>query len=564
MRLLFAVLAFLLISPISYGQKEIKGIITNKGVPLSNANIQNLNSDISVNSDIEGHYIIHANPKEELLFTYMGMDSISIIVEDVTKILNMEMAPRVEQLKEVVVTKKRLLQSQKELELEYATNERLVRTAFGIIDPAKVAYRVRVLTKRDMISNHYHFGMYLQGKFAGLSVSIRPDQSFDVFLRPGSSYSPKPAIFDIDGQIFNDGPTWLDPSIVERVAILSSLAASTRYGSMAHGGVVVINTKNGTYLPKEPDNTPYDYALLRDNVLSSETMPFYNLTKPNYLKKLESASFVGEAWQIFKEEQISYGKSPYFLLDSYAFFRKKWSGDEIVSDLRSTILLEHGQNPVILKSLAFILDASGEFHRSIDIYEEILKLRPSYAQSYRDLGNVYGELGNDNKAVEIYSRYINYTKLDTVSNVKNIDSIIMTEFGQKIGEKSQVVTGTTRLVFEWSHSDAEFGLQFVNPDNHYYTFEHTYESDKNQFYNEKTKGYSSIQYFMHNELEGKWRVNLKYLGNKTYEPTYLKVTVQTMFGTKKEERKVHLFKLTEKNVNQELLEISNTLLAMGN
>ncbi|MEC7264241.1 MAG: hypothetical protein VXW38_10905, partial [Bacteroidota bacterium] len=83
-----SVLFFVLLCPaiFTYGQKSISGRITQEGSALKNVSIQNLASGVSTASDQEGMYHILANPKEELQFTHMGMDTVSIIVEDVTKI----------------------------------------------------------------------------------------------------------------------------------------------------------------------------------------------------------------------------------------------------------------------------------------------------------------------------------------------------------------------------------------------------------------------------------------------------------------------------------------------
>jgi hypothetical protein len=60
------------------------------------------------------------------------MKTMTIRIEDVTRILNPIMVPEVNILDEVVVTKSRR-KSQKDLEYEYEEDANIIRTAFGYV-----------------------------------------------------------------------------------------------------------------------------------------------------------------------------------------------------------------------------------------------------------------------------------------------------------------------------------------------------------------------------------------------------------------------------------------------
>ena len=51
------------------------------------------------------------------------------------------------------------------------------------------------------------------------------------------------AIFDVDGSIQTDFPSYIDPQQVKSISILKSLSATNRYGGMARGGAIVIRLK---------------------------------------------------------------------------------------------------------------------------------------------------------------------------------------------------------------------------------------------------------------------------------------------------------------------------------
>ena len=51
------------------------------------------------------------------------------------------------------------------------------------------------------------------------------------------------AIFDIDGSIQTDFPSYIDPQQIKSISILKSLSATNRYGGMARGGAIIIRLK---------------------------------------------------------------------------------------------------------------------------------------------------------------------------------------------------------------------------------------------------------------------------------------------------------------------------------
>ena len=115
----------------------------------------------------------------------------------------------------------------------------------------------------------------------------------------------------------------------------------------------------------------------------------------------------------------------------------------------------------------------------------------------------------------------------------------------------------TRLVFEWNDSEAEFDLQFVNPENQYYTWKHSLAANAETIYSEKDYGYNTTEYLLDYSLPGTWTVNVSYSGNKSLTPTYLKATIYYNYGTNAQSKEVKVFKLSLKNVNQELFKIQS-------
>ena len=105
-------------------------------------------------------------------------------------------------------------------------------------------------------------------------------------------------------------------------------------------------------------------------------------------------------------------------------------------------------------------------------------------------------------------------------------------------------------------SEAEFELQFVNPENQYFMLKHSLADNTAMISSEKEYGYSAIEYLLDGSLPGSWKVNVNYLGNKSLTPTYLKATIYYNYGTYAQRKETKVFKLNLKNTPYELFAIS--------
>lgn len=223
----------------------------------------------------------------------------------------------------------------------------------------------------------------------------------------------------------------------------------------------------------------------------------------------------------------------------------------------------------MLKAAAYLFEERGNIEKAEDIYTNILELRPGYAQSYRDLAGIRTIAGEKRKALGLYGRYIRKSRIDTLEvPLTGIDSIVSTEVNnlvfldsvkatRKTDNKTlQTVYWPVRILVEWNNSEAEFDLQFVNPENRFFIWSHTKEDNAERISEEKIKGYSSEQFLIDKSIAGEWKVNLKYFGNKSYDPTYFKISVYNEYGMPTQSRRIEVFKASEKNVNRYLSSIA--------
>ncbi len=127
--------------------KTISGTINDGRSPLNNVAIGINDNNEEAFSNAEGRYRIDAEVGDIITYSYQGMKTVKIKVEDVTRILNLSMVPDVEELSEVIVVGSNR-KSQKELQQEYAVNNRLIRTAYGILNADTAPGTIRFLHER--------------------------------------------------------------------------------------------------------------------------------------------------------------------------------------------------------------------------------------------------------------------------------------------------------------------------------------------------------------------------------------------------------------------------------
>ncbi len=556
-------------------QKVISGMVTDGQNPIKNVQITIKDAETSVFTDTNGKYIIEASVEDVLVFSYTGLRTLEILVEDVTRIVNLSMFPQIEELNEVVVTKSKR-RSQQELEVEYNSNPYLIRSAYGIIDPETSAFQIRVLPENSISTVGLCILDVVRADFPGVAVFGDCINGGSIFVRGVSSISyVQPAIYDVDGQIFTNTPIWLSPGNMERIAVMSGLAARNLYGSIASGGVVVINTNVGNGYEKS--NELRDKAKLRDNIFKGPALTQKELMAdmPTYYQKFYASASFEEAEQVFEFYRPQYNGNYIFYLDAYDYFASQWRNVDFSNSLIEANFGSFEENPIAMKALAFYYEAYGQTKKAVDIYKKVFSLRPSYAQSYLDLAKSYRDVDELQKATALYMRYGHLVEEGILGKAEDEFSLLyerelnnlVTLQGKSILPESQPKNYVmeddfegTRLVFEWSDSEAEFDLQFVNPEKHYFLWEHSLYANETLIKDEKSKGYSTKEYLIDESLKGNWQINVKYLGNKSLTPTFLKATIHYNYGKASQRKEVKVFKLQTKGVNQNLfsLNISNT------
>ncbi|MBT8209632.1 MAG: carboxypeptidase-like regulatory domain-containing protein, partial [Eudoraea sp.] len=516
-------LLFLFIAPLCFGQQEtkiVRGMVTDGRNPIEDVNISIADKGTNTFSDASGRYSIEAEVGDIISYSYQGLKSAEIMVEDVTRILNPVLVPDVNQLEEVIVLGSNR-KSQKELALEYKLNKRLIRTAYGYLDADTAPGLIRFLDESqinnvalcilDVLRAEFPgvrvvgnctgaFGQSVGGQLTNITGQVGsgeialpgtlvnasgPNSSATgkVFVRGTNSITnPRSAVFDIDGQIFTDAPIWIDVRNIKRMAVLNNFATTTMYGSIGAGGVVVVNTITGN--PKS--NKITDYARLRNNYVAGKILTQEEISKnaPRYLRELQDAPSKAEALSVYDKNKSIYSSSPFFVLDAYRMFTDIWKDTKLADSMIEANAYLFQKNAVLLKALGYLYQEQGRTQKALEVYKEVMKLRPNYAQSYVDMANAYRDVNNAKQAAAMYTRFQYMIDQDLIepdttvfmplfereyNNLLflNKNAVVDSQKASSLYVAEEDFQGT-RLVFEWNDSETEFELQFVNPGDQYY------------------------------------------------------------------------------------------------
>ncbi|WP_373074030.1 carboxypeptidase-like regulatory domain-containing protein [Zeaxanthinibacter enoshimensis] len=571
-----SVLLFLLVQLGSAAGDErlIKGRVTDGISALAGAEVQVENSEVLVVTDEKGYYQIKAEVGDILNFSYTGFESRRVFVEDVTRIVNVTLLVEYKELGEVTITGSNRKKSQNTKE-DYYYDKEMLWTAFGYKDQRAFSGNVRFLYDDQMTSAALCVLDILRNQFPGVSIRGNCSSGGSVQIRGGSSISnDTPAIFDVDGQVFTDTPVWINPNNIKRIAVLNNLNMTIPYGAAGNGGVIVINTNVSGVTPgmlKRPDPMRFNPRRYNGDVLDEEAML---RNAPEYLKALHRSNSFTEAETKLESFREVYRQYPYFYLDAMDYFMTKWKKSDFAKELVRENAHLFSENPVLLKAVAYLYEKHGLEDDARELYKKIYSLRTNYPQSYLDLAHSYQNAGEAGKAATLLLRLgtlfeEGMIKTDTLEfgpyyerellSFEGINDKVSlgTELRKKLREENASYLGGKRIVLEWNDSEAEFIVQFVNPNKQVYDWVHSTAADRDLILNEQLYGWSSKDFFLDDTLGGAWMINVKYLGNRASTQSYLKATFYDNYGLPTQSEKKYVLTLRVKGAGQQLAQFGN-------
>ncbi|WP_288956354.1 carboxypeptidase-like regulatory domain-containing protein [uncultured Polaribacter sp.] len=534
--------------------RQIKGFVYHQKKPLSKVNIYIEGKNIGTTTSNKGYFSLKANTGDIIVFKYLGLKTVKIYIEDVTSILNINMKVISNELAEFSVKSK----------LKKKGVENLIFLGQANINIKSSGYAIKYLPGDKLNHGAINIFQAMRGKFSGMRIVGAPGNE-TVFLRGFSSNTPP--LWDIDGLVTKNPPRF-DPFIIEHIAVISSLSATTLYGNDAAGGVILVSTK-ADFRNKKLKNDIRKFYQNQD-FYKNDATAFHEVKYgiPEYIKAFNTISSANEALAIYIEKSIAYKNKNSFHLNILNHFQEKYRDKKLILKVLSDFEKKSANNVEDLKTIAYKYQEINENEKAMKVYKKIAKLRPNHAQTFRDIANTFLEQEDYKNAWKIYKYYLkkgfiiekndigdilnsemiaNYMKLKENKDFKEIF---------KISEYDKIVKSDIRLVFEWNTSEAEFELEFVNSNNQIHKEVNSLDENNELIINQKVRGYTSKEFMIEHFDNGDWLVNINYLGNKQYKPTTIKVTTYYNWGRPNQTKEIKVFNLKIENFKTQLIKLN--------
>jgi len=541
--------------------KTINGKVSDENGYLSDVTVISRDNNLQTITDSLGNFSIEAQNRGILEFRYIGKNTILSRVSEST-VKNIYMTDGNMILDEVVLENKK---------------KEVIDNGYGKLDKKKLGYSVETLAGDKIIPSNTDVKDAVAGKFAGVKIGANDDLTqfvgrgrYTTIL--GNQYG----LVVVDGLAIKQSDSsmgggfiadtgFINPENIESVTYLKGLAATNIYGTEGRNGVLLIKTKTGSSSFKKKKkrqlgNTP-TYI---DDIEIEEI-----IDKP-YIKEISQTTTIEEAYKIYLSQRKLYGKDVSFFFDIASYF-KNWNNPYLVKRILSNVLeINKKLNLEILRALAYKYDEFEMFEESIKVYKQLISFKPSESQSYRNLALSYQFNKQFTKAQEVYNK-IHNNQYSEVNSFNGLKQTINAEYKNLVALHNSNLIATnipefykknakydTRIIFEWSHFDAEFDLQIVNPQKRYFTWSHTQKEESSRFIKETSQGYGLEEFFITKKDKGEWLFNLIYYGKKTGDnsmPSFVKVTVYSNFGKPTQTKKVTVKDLNDLNKKESILKL---------
>ena len=285
-------------------QVTIKGTIKNEnGEPLPGVTVLVKGTKNGTYSDFDGKYSIVTKTGAVLVFSYIGYKNREILVGEDRNVINVDMAPDVESLKQVVVT------GFVKREKDNFTGASTVITGEEVIEDGaqNVIQSISRLDPSIILSDNIAFG---SDPNVLPTFRIRGESSINLNdLENEFGIDPNLPLFILDGfKTTLRTVVDLDPTRIKTITILKDAASTASYGSQAANGVIVIETK-------VPEFGKMQVGYSSNIAVESPDLSVYNLM--NARQKLDY-EILAQRWTALNEIGQIYhlGQIPQLRLDA--------------------------------------------------------------------------------------------------------------------------------------------------------------------------------------------------------------------------------------------------------
>ncbi len=550
---------------------SITGTIYMDNEPKDKIKVQIVGNNKVYTTDIDGKFWLPAKPGDSLLVSdeVYGIRKI-LPIGYFNNDLDIFLDPDVTNLEGVTVVQKKI--------------ENTDITGNGTKQKEAIGYAVQTIDSEDISPTATDANMAIAGKFSNFNLksdqditefSARPNATLlgnryglvvvdGVPIEQSDSSGPKGFTTDSGTEGYTADASFLNPENIASITVLKGLAAANRYGTLGNGGVLLVTTKTaqGSGNTKKKVNS----ALVQNNVYNAKEN--IEQTDSAILDILENTTTTEDAYKQYLKYRNFNENNDSFYLDVFSFFKDK--DKNIAAKVISSLWEKYPNNETYLKITEFGMRYLDFNNLSVILNGKIHDLKPTALQPFFNEAKI--KLANGEKQ-EALNKFVNLENGGTYKNLnvqpiqksierelKNLifrdrSRLDITNVKEKYFSNSKM---NVRLLVEWSNPKSEFQIQFVNPQNRFFNWEHSSSFDTKRIQDEIAIGYNMEEFEVYDDLKGEWIINATYIGNldnQITEPVVLLCTVFNNFGYPSQKIDKIILHLNNQNVRKKIISL---------
>ncbi|MDO6471925.1 YfaP family protein [Maribacter sp. 1_MG-2023] len=551
--------------------KSVRGTIYLDNEPKDRINVQILGKEKVYLTDKNGKFWLPAIPGDSLLISddVYGISKI-LPIGYYENELDIFLGADVTNLEGVTVVQKRI--------------ENYGNTAIDSKEKESIGYAVQSLDSEDISPITTDVSMAVAGKFS--NVNLKSDQDITEFsarpnatilgnryglvvvdgvpIEQSNSSGPKGFSPDSGTQGYTADASFLNPENIASITVLKGLAATNRYGTLGNGGVLLVTTK--TAQASNGTDVKVNSALLQNNIYNAD----YEREKTDsaILSILQNTTSIEEAYDQYLILRNFNETNDSFYLDAFSFFKD--TDKDIAAKIISNFWEKDPKNEAYLRITELAMRYLGFDEVSALLNRQLNELKPLALQPFFTEVKLKLAKSEKQEALDMLTNLENggaYGNLDVQPIQKSIErelknlifrdrlQLDVTKVKEKYFSNSKM---NVRLLVEWSNPKSEFQIQFVNPQNRFFNWEHTTSADAKRIQDEVELGFSMEEFELYEDIKGEWIINATYIGNLDQQstmPLALLCTVYTNFGYPSQSEEKIILHLTNENANKRIVSL---------
>jgi TonB-dependent SusC/RagA subfamily outer membrane receptor len=505
----------------THNGQTVTGIVKDSaGEPIIGCTVKVKGTTNGTITDLDGKYTVNAAPGDVLIFAFVGMNSLE--VNAIGSQLDVVLEDAAQYLEEVVVT-------------AYSAQRRQSYTgSVSTIRSAPVADA-------------------LQGRVAGVSVNqAQNEENAEIRIRGAASVFPGDnPVYVVDGQVVENLED-IDADEVESMSVLKDAAATSIYGARAANGVVIVTTKTGN--TSAADVISSVRAIKEGEIALREWTP-----DAPYMDSLKNIAN-DKLYNVYLSIREEYKDTPSFFLDVATLFEQRGLKEESLVIL-SNLVEMNLENYRLTRVLAHRLGQLGYNEYAIGQFEAVLKLRPEEPQSYRDLGLIYAQNKEYQKAIDMFYRIIlgdwdgRFEEIELFAVEEMNNAIFKAKKAKEKLNLSDVdkrlicdMPVDIRIVLNWDTDNSDMDLWVTDPYGEKCYYSNNLTRIGGMISDDFTDGYGPEVFLIKEAVRGKYKIQANYYNSREQTligPTTIYLELYTNYSTAKETRKTITLRLTE-------------------